>query len=337
MKGNDFIKFIPVAIEKPWGGSKIANYSSDMQNTTKPIGELILCSTLEQYGQKMQVMEGQKIKQVIPFQKYWERSLSNLLGLSWNFPFMLKILNTHGPLSIQVHPSTKDVQRLFQIDNIGKYENWTILEAEENARVYLGLKEYSQNNIEHFFTAVQNKSIPTTTILNFLNCYRPAVQDIYEIMPGTIHGTTGEILFFEAQQMSDYTFRIYDFHNNRDLHIEHAKKVLKDNPIITKKHGDKISSQYFSLHSYNVGKKSEFAISDIFAVVTYIGENAILQYDGSSYPIHWGDTFLFFRDSVFYILPEEHQSEKEQSATMQNSVFIVSPTSTRPHPPKISP
>ena len=55
------------------------------------------------------------------------------------FPLLLKFLDVHQMLSVQVHPQDGKAN-LIPKGETGKTEAWIVLEAEPASRVYAGLK-----------------------------------------------------------------------------------------------------------------------------------------------------------------------------------------------------
>ena len=61
------------------------------------------------------------------------------LAHRFRFPLLLKFLDAHELLSVQVHPSDAH-KDLLPAGETGKTEAWVVLEAEKGSRIYAGLK-----------------------------------------------------------------------------------------------------------------------------------------------------------------------------------------------------
>ena len=65
--------------------------------------------------------------------------LGKMVGRFRRFPLLLKFLDVHEMLSVQVHPPDGEAD-LIPEGETGKTEAWVVLEAEPASRVYAGLK-----------------------------------------------------------------------------------------------------------------------------------------------------------------------------------------------------
>ena len=135
------------------------------------------------------------------------------------FPLLVKILQINDSLSLQLHPS--DEISLERHDSYGKTECWYILEAKPDSKIYLGLNR--DLTPQEFYEHCQNESVEG--IMNIIN---PKKGDFVFIEPGTLHSATGGITVAEIQQVSDITYRVYDWgreHNPetaREMHLDEA-------------------------------------------------------------------------------------------------------------------
>ena len=139
------------------------------------------------------------------------------------FPLLIKLIDAKRDLSVQVHPN--DDYALKNENSFGKSEMWHIIDADEGAGLYVGLKENSsKEEIE--------KRLKNGTILEALNFVRVKPGDTYVINPGTIHAIGAGVRLIEIQQNSDLTYRLFDYNRldkdgkPRELHIEKALKVI---------------------------------------------------------------------------------------------------------------
>ena len=137
---------------------------------------------------------------------------------------LIKILKADMPLSIQVHPDDKMAQEVERQKN-GKSESWMILEAEKNATMIVGLKNY---NKEYIKEAIENK-----TFIENLKVIKSKKGQFINVPAGMVHGVGAGNLVFEIQQPSDTTYRYYDYDRlengkERELHIEKSLLAQKD-------------------------------------------------------------------------------------------------------------
>ena len=123
---------------------------------------------------------------------------------------------------LSTHPDDA-YARMNEYDN-GKTELWYVVEADENAYIYLGLKQTITK--EDFC-----KAISTSTITDYLNKISVKKDDGFLVEPGTLHSIGEGCLIAEIQEKSNVTYRVYDFNrkdlngNLRPLHIDKALEV----------------------------------------------------------------------------------------------------------------
>lgn len=139
------------------------------------------------------------------------------------FPLLIKFIDAHQDLSIQVHPDEEMAQRIH--GGHGKTEMWYVLRTEEGAHLYSGLsreitpEEYSQR-------------IADDSIVEVLADHSIAPGDVFFLPAGRIHAICGGTYLAEIQQTSDLTYRIYDYNRPgadgkpRQLHTELARQAI---------------------------------------------------------------------------------------------------------------
>lgn len=139
-----------------------------------------------------------------------------------DFPLLVKFIDAQKPLSIQVHPGD-EYARKYE-NEFGKNEFWYIVDCEENAFLYCGLKcDITKDELK--------KRIENNTITDVLNKVYVKKGDCIFIKAGTLHAIGEGIVVCEIQQNSNVTYRVYDYDrtdkdgNKRPLHIEKALEV----------------------------------------------------------------------------------------------------------------
>ena len=134
---------------------------------------------------------------------------------------LLKLLFTTEPLSIQVHPDDA-FARSIGLSN-GKTEAWYILSAIPGAQVAVGLND--PRSAAELRTAIEDGSIA-----NIIHWHPVHQGDVIFIPAGTIHAIGAGIVLAEIQQLSDATFRLFDYGRKRELHIDNAIAVATAGP-----------------------------------------------------------------------------------------------------------
>lgn len=149
----------------------------------------------------------------------------SLKGSRSQFPLLLKLLDCHQPLSVQVHPNDEDARELLGEAN-GKTEAWVVLHAEPGSRIYAGLKEgITRGDLE--------AHLDQGTVADCLHSFEPSVGDCVLIEAGTVHSIGGGVVIAEVQQSSDATFRLFDWNRAdpngrpRPIHRDAALRCIR--------------------------------------------------------------------------------------------------------------
>ena len=226
------------------------------------------------------------------------------------FPVLIKFIDAKENLSVQVHPS--DEYALKNENSFGKTEMWYIVEAEENAGIYLGFnRDVTQ---EEYETAIKENRL--TEMLNF---YKVKAGDCYFIPSGTIHAIGKGCLICEIQQNSNLTYRVYDYGrkdkngNERELHIDKALKVTNLNKFGPITFEDCLGQcEYFTVRKYEInGEKQLIADRTSFQCVTslkgcgYIENMEIKQGDSFFIPANYGAYTIKGRMEIIVTTCEE--------------------------------
>ena len=149
------------------------------------------------------------------------RTLSEVYG--GEFPLLIKFIDAHQDLSIQVHPD--DALAAVRHNCKGKTEMWYIIGASDGAHLYSGLARAI--TLEEYARRVEDG-----TITDVLADHKVAPGDVFFIPAGRIHAICGGCYLAEIQETSDITYRIYDYKRPgldgkpRQLHTELAKDAI---------------------------------------------------------------------------------------------------------------
>jgi mannose-6-phosphate isomerase len=146
-----------------------------------------------------------------------------LLGLNAtaeHFPLLVKFLDAHDRLSLQVHPNDDQAQKMGRGPR-GKTEAWLILFADPQARIYAGLAPGVDR-------AAFVRALDHNRVEECLHNYEVHPGDCVMVPAGTVHAIGEGVVLAEIQQQSDVTFRIDDWGRlgadgkPRELHREEA-------------------------------------------------------------------------------------------------------------------
>lgn len=216
------------------------------------------------------------------------------------FPLLVKFIDAHQDLSIQVHPNDEIAHR--QGKPCGKTEMWYVMESQPTAKLYNGLK--MQITPEQYKTMVEND-----TICDALAQYNVHEDDCFFIPAGRIHAIGAGCYLAEIQQTSDVTYRIYDYKrrdkngNLRQLHTKEAAESI-DYTVLSdyrqqytpaKNEGlVLVECPYFNTAVYDLTEPMTIDYTELDSFVILIGlkGDGILTVDGEEVSFHGGETLL---------------------------------------------
>jgi mannose-6-phosphate isomerase class I len=147
------------------------------------------------------------------------------------FPIRFDFLDTMdgGNLSLQVHPRVEYIRKAFGM----KYtqdESYYILDAKEDACVYLGLREDTDATaMLHDLSAAQQSEMANFDAERYVNKFPAAKHDHFLIPAGTVHcsGRNSMVLEISATPFI-FTFKLWDWARlglngwPRPIHLEHG-------------------------------------------------------------------------------------------------------------------
>ncbi|MGI4991768.1 class I mannose-6-phosphate isomerase [Halobacteriovorax sp. GFR7] len=205
------LKQIPHLVTTVWGGEKLKKYKDPEGSFDGPLGETWEVSTLEN-GLSL-CENGQSLEEVLE---------GKILT------YLIKFIDTSKNLSIQVHPDNEYAH--IHEDALGKDECWYILDAEDDAGIYLGLKEgITKERLQKAIESGEN----VNELLNFINVQK---GDFFNIPAGSIHAIGEGVTLVEVQQNSGVTYRVWDWNRMgldgkpRELHVKKAMDVINFKP-----------------------------------------------------------------------------------------------------------
>lgn len=231
------IKFIPIPSKRVWGGNSLIKVlgkefvETDEEGNEQPLTENDLVGEsweIADMGEQDSVVSdgwlaGNTISELM--ETYFDRIVGDRVydHFGRQFPLLIKFLDIHQKLSVQVHPDDEVAAQRY--DSLGKSEIWYIIDAKPDAKVYMGFKR--ETTAQEFYDACK-----AGTAQELLNVIHPKAGDSIFIKPGTVHAAEGGILVAEIQESSDLTFRLYDWgrENNpataRKMHLDEAIDLI---------------------------------------------------------------------------------------------------------------
>lgn len=196
------MRFEPLYQYRPWGGRRLADLLSTQLPGNGPIGEAWLLSDRDDHASLVAEgpLKGLTLAQLLA--QWPDQLLGGLAGQFSRFPLLLKFLDVHDSISVQVHPSNRHTNYLPSGET-GKTEAWMVLAAGPKGRVYAGLKADTT-------AGALRQAIAEGTVTDHLASFRTAPGDGIFVPAGTVHSLS-DLVVFEVQQNSDVTFRLYDW------------------------------------------------------------------------------------------------------------------------------
>ena len=282
------IKFKPIFKEKPWGGNKLKTILNKDIPSNKT-GESWEVSVIPDNLSVVQsgYFEGQNLQELV--QKYQTAFVGkkNYQKYGNNFPLLIKYIDAADDLSIQVHPDEEMAQKLHR--SFGKNELWHILQADENACLYIGFKKgvTKDDYIKH---------LNQGNLLPIINRIPVKAGDTFYIPAGTLHAIGKGILLAEIQQTSDITYRIFDWNRKglngkpRKLHTELALKAIDFEIPINKIIDRHIKTPYFKIDILNLEHELSESLSHIDSFIILMITEGLFEVNG--YKFHKGETIF---------------------------------------------
>ena len=197
------LRFEPIYQYRLWGGRGLSGLLSAPLPGDGPVGEAWILSDREDHQSKVAngALQGKTIGELMA--TFHGQMMGKLASRFHRFPLLLKFLDAHKMLSVQVHPSDAHPE-LLRPGETGKTEAWVVIEAEKESRIYAGLQPGT--TADDLRRALANNSIADRLV-----SIVPRPGDAVFIPAGTVHSLGNGVVVFEVQQNSDVTFRLYDW------------------------------------------------------------------------------------------------------------------------------
>ena len=294
-------KFEPLLKQTLWGGDKIIPFKH-LNTKMEQVGESWEISGVKDFETIVAngPDKGKSLNQLVSEMKDQLVGKENYERFGDEFPLLVKFIDAHQDLSIQVHPSDEVAHR--QGKSHGKTEMWYALPSTPGAMLYNGLKQ--QITPEQYKQMVEND-----TITDALARYEVHEGDVFFIPAGRIHAIGAGCFVAEIQQTSDVTYRIYDFKrkdkngNYRELHTQLAAESIDytvlDNyrteyePL--KNEGVQVATcPYFTTAVYDLTEPMtlDYSELDSFVILIAVKGEGRLICNGEEMPFQMGDTVL---------------------------------------------
>jgi mannose-6-phosphate isomerase len=251
----------PIFSPRPWGARSLAPFFPNKTNLAEPLGEAWMTGSECVFADGPYA--GKKLGEVWP-----------TLPVSWTgtrvdhahaFPLLVKFIFAEDKLSVQVHPDDAYAQKHeAAAGGRGKTEMWYAVSARPGAEVLAGLKAGVTR--ESFVQMIADGTAEDALVHVPMNA-----GDAIFIPAGTMHTIGAGLVLCEIQQLSDITYRVYDYNRrdangrSRELHIDRALDVTKFGATFAGKitpvriESTSVTTTYFAACPYFATEKWEFS------------------------------------------------------------------------------
>ena len=218
------LKFHPILKQTIWGGDKI-NQLKQISNGQPAVGESWEISAVEGFESVVAngTYRGYTLRSLVRLLKEELVGADNYARFKDNFPLLVKFIDAHDDLSVQVHPD--DGLAMQRHHCLGKTEMWYVLGADKDAHLIAG---FSQKISPKQY----REMVADGSFVDALYSYSVKPGDVYYIPAGRVHSLGKGTMVAEVQETSDITYRIFDYNRPgmdgkpRELHTALAAEAL---------------------------------------------------------------------------------------------------------------
>ena len=260
------LTFDPIFMERMWGGRLL---------------ESEFCKKLPpnvRIGESWEIVDRPEAQSVVtrgPFKgktlhELWTKHRSPTFGRvpdAPRFPLLIKLLDAHETLSLQVHPPEQFARKL---GGEPKTEFWYVAEVDPGAELFVGLREAITR-------ARFEEALRSGTVAQYVHRIPIKTGDAMFLPAGRLHAVGGGNLLVEIQQNSDTTYRVFDWNRvddqgkPRQLHIDQALQCINFDdvgPRLLHPEGELLlRHDLFEIEKWNLNQSREAAPLGQFAIV----------------------------------------------------------------------
>lgn len=280
------LRFDPVAVERPWGGTafsdilgKVFKYKDEDGNehTLPPETALGECYEIADLGECGETLVSNGMLAGNTLEEITDTYMEELIGdnpsqyFGSQFPIMVRLADIRGSLPVHVHPD--DHTAFERYDALGKKELWYIMEAGKDAALYLGFnKELSAQELFERCMA--------GTIKETMHRIVPKKGDMIEIPAGMAHCAEGGILAGIIEEPSLIRFDLYGNEGTPQDRISHIGECLdfirlgmsRPSDHISRKTGLVSDSDEFTVKhtEMKAGEEKDYYLEDIDSAAIFL-------------------------------------------------------------------
>ena len=295
------LKFTPLLKRIRWGGRRLGELLG------KPIG------AGADYAESWEVCDHGADQSLVaagnyhdwPLRRLVRERAAKLLGRhagTVQFPLLIKFLDAHDRLSVQVHPNDEQA-REFVAGERGKTEAWVILSADTGRCVFAGLQP-------GLSLPALRQALAQGTVEQCLNRVEVSAGDFLFIPAGTVHAIGEGIVLAEVQQSSDLTYRLFDWNRlgtdgkPRELHVEQSLACIDFSrgpvnkltpaavPVTGQLLEELVSCPYFTIRRHTLSQSLTISSDDRCHILMGLSGVADVGTRGDSQSLRTGETML---------------------------------------------
>ena len=222
MKFDAPLSFVPLYMDRVWGGRRLETVLGRNLPLQRPIGE---SWELVDREDAQSVVDGGEFAGMT-LHELWMNHREDVFGKglpdSKRFPLLAKILDAQDTLSVQVHPPAHLAAKL---GGEPKTEMWYLLDAEPGSELFAGFtRTATREKFEH--------ALASGLTADLLHRIPVEAGDSIFIPSGRCHAIGAGCLIVEMQQNSDTTYRVFDWNRvgldgkPRQMHVEQSLECM---------------------------------------------------------------------------------------------------------------
>ena len=260
------LTFEPIFMERIWGGRRLESTFGKKLSPKTRIGESweIVDRADAQSVVARGPLKGRTLHELWIEDRAW---IFGEVPDTPRFPLLIKLLDAHETLSLQVHPPEQLAEKL---GGEPKTEFWYVADADPGAELLLGFREPITR--EQFESALR-----AGTAADYVQKINVKPGDAAFLPAGRLHAVSAGNLLIEVQQNSDTTYRVFDWNRvdgkgrPRELHIDQALQCIDYNdvrPELLQARGELLlCHDLFETQKWNLCSTRESAPLGQFAVI----------------------------------------------------------------------
>ncbi len=285
---------------------------------------------------------------------------ANLLGkavesrFGKEFPIRFDFLDTMGGgnLSFQVHPSSQYIREKFGL-HYTQDESYYLLDADEDATVYLGIKSPAQPGEMLKALTIAQEGGPAFSAEEFVNIWPAKKHDHFLIPAGTVHCSGKNSMVLEISSTPYiFTFKMWDWNRlgldgkPRPINLKHAEQVIdwsrdtdfaRDelvNQVEELDRGPDWREERTGLHRFEFietrrhwfsGPVTHHTNGSVNVLNLVEGREAVVKSPTGAFKpfvVHYAETFIIPEHVEWYIIEPHGESINQEIATIKASVRI---------------